>query len=90
MAVNEAAACGLPLVLSDQVGAAADLLLDGENGALVPVGDAGAAANALARLAADPSARAAAGARSRELVAGWSYEASAAAFVKTVRAAALR
>ena len=34
--VNEAAACGLPLVLSDRVGAAHDLLRDGENGALVP------------------------------------------------------
>ncbi len=31
--VNEAAACGLPLVLSDRVGAAHDLLRDGENGA---------------------------------------------------------
>ena len=30
--VNEAAACGLPLVLSDRVGAAHDLLRDGENG----------------------------------------------------------
>ena len=37
--VNEAAACGLPLVLSDRVGAAHDLLRDGENGALVPAGD---------------------------------------------------
>ena len=33
--VNEAAACGLPLVLSDRVGAAHDLLRDGENGVLV-------------------------------------------------------
>jgi glycosyltransferase involved in cell wall biosynthesis len=88
--VNEAAACGLPLVLSDRVGAAADLLRDGENGALVPVGDVTATAAALVRLAGDADARAAAGARSRELVAGWGYDASVAAFVKTVRAAALR
>ena len=42
--VNEAAACGLPLVLSDRVGAAHDLLRDGENGALVAAGDVAAAA----------------------------------------------
>ena len=42
--VNEAAACGLPLVLSDRVGAAFDLLEDGGNGLLVPVDDVAAAA----------------------------------------------
>ncbi len=47
--VNEAAACGLPLVLSDRVGAAHDLLRDGENGALVRAGDVDAAATGVAR-----------------------------------------
>ena len=37
--VNEAIACGLPLVLSDRVGAGHDLLHDGENGVLVHAGD---------------------------------------------------
>ena len=59
--VNEAAACGLPLVLSDQVGAAPDLLRDGENGALVPAGDVEAAAAAIRALAADPDASSCAG-----------------------------
>src|SRR5205085_5919320 len=62
--VNEAAASGLPLVLSDRVGAARDLLRDGENGLLVPAGDTDAAADALRRLAADPEVRARMGARS--------------------------
>jgi glycosyltransferase involved in cell wall biosynthesis len=88
--VNEAAACGLPLVLSDQVGAAADLLQDGENGALVPAGDVDAAASALRRYADDASARLAAGARSRELARRWGYEPSVEAFVEAVREAALR
>lgn len=85
--VNEAAACGLPLVLSDRVGAAADLLLDGENGSLVPVGDLRAAAAALRRLAESPELRAAQGARSRELVAGWGYGPSVEGFADAVRAA---
>ena len=61
MVVNEAAASGLPLVLSDRVGAASDLLEDGRNGVLVPVGDLDAAADALRALAVDPGARAATG-----------------------------
>ena len=52
--VNEAAACGLPLVLSDRVGAAHDLLRDGENGVLVAGGDVAAAA---ARSASSPPTR---------------------------------
>ncbi len=85
--VNEAAASGLPLVLSDRVGAAPDLLRDGENGALVAAGDVGAAAAALGRFL-DPAARFAAGARSREIVAAWGYEPSIASFVGAVREAA--
>ena len=46
--VNEAAACGLPLVLSDRVGAAADLLRTAKTDYLVTTGDSGAAAAALA------------------------------------------
>jgi glycosyltransferase involved in cell wall biosynthesis len=88
--VNEAAACGLPLVLSDRVGAAYDLLEDGVNGHLVRAGDISGAASALGRLAADRGAREAFGARSRELVQGWGYEPSVDDFVTAVRAAAAR
>lgn len=86
--VNEAAACGLPLVLSDRVGAAHDLLRDGENGALVGPGDVAAAARALRALAADPGLRAAQGARSRELAADWGYGPSVEGFLAAVREAA--
>jgi glycosyltransferase involved in cell wall biosynthesis len=86
--VNEAAACGLPLVLTDRVGAAHDLLRDGENGTLVPAGDVGAAARALRELAADEGLRRAQGARSRELAADWGYGPSVDGFVAAVREAA--
>ena len=88
--VNEAAACALPLVLSDHVGAAHDLLLDGENGFVVPAGDVEAAARALATLAADPGLRERFGARSRELAGGWGYEPSIEGFRTAVREAAAR
>jgi len=88
--VNEAAACGLPLVLSDRVGAAPDLLRDGENGALVPAGDVAAAAAALRRLADDAELRRSAGAASRRLVSGWGYGPSVESFVAAVREAARR
>jgi len=85
--VNEAAACGLPLVLSDRVGAAHDLLRDGANGSLVPAGDVEAAAKALSGLAADPDLRRAQGARSRELARDWGYGPSVEAFLAAVREA---
>ena len=87
---NEAAACGLPLVLSDRVGAAYDLLEDGRNGRLVPADDVAAAAEALRELAADPALRRAMGAASREIVAGWGYEPSIERLVAVVRRVAGR
>jgi glycosyltransferase involved in cell wall biosynthesis len=88
VAVNEAAASGLPLVLSDRVGAAHDLLRDGENGVLVRAGDVATAAAALRRLAADPDERRRMGARSRELIREWGYGPSVSGFLAAVRDAA--
>jgi glycosyltransferase involved in cell wall biosynthesis len=85
--VNEAAAAALPLVLSDRVGAARDLLRPGENGELVPPEDAQAAAAAIERLAADAGLRERYGGRSRELAADWGYEPNVDRFANAVRAA---
>jgi glycosyltransferase involved in cell wall biosynthesis len=67
MVLNEAAAAGLPLVATEEVGAAHDLIEDGVNGFRVPADDVEALAAALKRLAEDDPFRLAAGARSREL-----------------------
>lgn len=85
--VNEAMAFGLPLVLSEGVGAAVDLLLPDENGCIVPVGDAQAAGAAIARLASDAGLQARYGARSRELIGPWGYGPSVDAYVTAVTAA---
>jgi glycosyltransferase involved in cell wall biosynthesis len=88
--VNEAAVSGLPLVLSERVGAARDLIREGENGFVVPASDVQAAAQALAQLAGDPDRRRSFGTSSRELVSSWSYEASVESFLGAVRAAIAR
>jgi glycosyltransferase involved in cell wall biosynthesis len=88
--VNEAAASGLPLVLSDRVGAGADLLHHAENGFLVPAEDVPGATAALRRLVEDATLREQAGARSRELARGWGYERSIENFVAAVREATAR
>jgi glycosyltransferase involved in cell wall biosynthesis len=55
-ALIEAAACGRPIVTTDTVGCR-DVVRDGIEGFLVPVGGSEAAAAALVRLAADPALR---------------------------------
>jgi glycosyltransferase involved in cell wall biosynthesis len=57
MAMNEAAAAGLPLVASEAPGAAYDLIEEGVNGYRVPVEDADALRHVLQRVAADSSWR---------------------------------
>ncbi len=49
LVVNEALACGTPVVVSDAVGCAPDLVTEGESGAVYPVGDTAKLADALIR-----------------------------------------
>lgn len=67
MALSQAAAAGLPLVATEAVGAAWDLIEPGVNGYRVPVGDEDALREALSQALADDAWRAEAGLRSREL-----------------------
>jgi phosphatidylinositol alpha 1,6-mannosyltransferase len=72
--IQEAAASGLPVV-APAVGGPVDLVDDGVTGCLVPPGEAGALASAVARLAADPAARAAQGQAGRQRVSARSWAA---------------
>jgi glycosyltransferase involved in cell wall biosynthesis len=74
VSVEEALACGLPVVASSRVGAAHDLVTAGANGGTYPRGDAAALARAVtAALALDRTAVAAA---NRAILARWDYAAS--------------
>ena len=72
----EAAACGTPTVASDAPGLR-ESVRDGETGLLVPHGDVGALADALARIAADPALRDRLGAGAVAFASGLSWDASA-------------
>ncbi|MGH3933010.1 MAG: glycosyltransferase, partial [Pseudonocardiaceae bacterium] len=62
--VIESMAAGVPVVATD-CGALRDMITDGDEGFLVPVGDAAALADRIARLAADPALRTRQGLRGR-------------------------
>ena len=66
-ALLEAAACGRPMVATDVPGCR-EICREGETGFLVPPRNSGAAADALAHLAADPALRARLGRAGRALV----------------------
>lgn len=71
LVVNEACLFSLPLILSDQVGAGADLLVPGENGFVFAVGDVNALAGYVEELAGDAAKRKAMGSRSSQILGNW-------------------
>ena len=75
MVLNEGAQAGLPLVATEESGAAHDLVEEGVNGFRVPAGDVAALRHALAMLAGDAELRHSFGARSRELATRFTPEA---------------
>lgn len=80
----EAAACGTPTVASDSPGLR-ESVIDGETGLLVPHGDVPALCEALGALLADADRRREMGRKARTFAEGFSWDASADAFEKTLR-----
>ena len=68
LVVNEAMACGIPAIVSDQVGCGPDLVREGVTGATFLMGDVDALAQRLIELAGYPTRLRAMGAAARELV----------------------
>lgn len=73
LAVNEVMATGRPVVVSDQVGCARDLVTNGLNGFIFPAGDVDALAEALTRVLADRDRAARMGMASTQIMAKWSF-----------------
>lgn len=70
--INEAMACGLPVVVTDRCGSLGDIVQESDNAFVYPAGDADALARSLDAMM-DDARRAQMGMRSREIIATWSY-----------------
>lgn len=81
--VNEAMASGCPVIVSSEVGAAADLVTDGVEGFVFPAGDVRALASSLERALEDPNTLCDMGVAAARRIANWDFEAD----VRGLRAA---
>lgn len=71
--INEAMACGLPVIVTDRCGSIGDIVLENENAFIYPAGDAAALRDALDTIVSDDALRSRMGQRSREIIAGWDF-----------------
>ncbi|HMA22171.1 MAG TPA: glycosyltransferase family 4 protein [Gemmatimonadaceae bacterium] len=74
LVVNEAMASGIPAIVSDQVGCAPDLIVEGETGSVFKAGDVDALAKAISSLASDRGALERTAAATRARVANFSLD----------------
>ncbi len=71
--INEAMACGLPVIVTDRCGSIGDIVLEGENAFIYPAGDAAALAVSMTRLADDETLRRRMAERSRQIIDTWTF-----------------
>ena len=74
LVVNEVMNAGRAVIVSDQVGAAADLVENGENGIVFPAGNVAALTDALRQTLSDPERCRRMGERSRQIIGGWGFD----------------
>lgn len=87
LVVNEAMICGLPVAVSDRVGARFDLVRQGENGYVFPAGGVEELAGILREILPDAEHRARMGAAARERMRTWSPREYADGLVRGVELA---
>jgi glycosyltransferase involved in cell wall biosynthesis len=85
LVINEAMACGLPVVATEPVGAGPDLLHEGGNGYVVPARDPPALADAILKVLATPETAAAMGEVSREIIKHFGIEQQAQGFIEAIQ-----
>jgi len=74
LVVNEAMACGLPVIVSDRVGCARDLVRPAETGLIVSSGCVSELASAICELTGDDAARRHMGQAAERLISHWTLQ----------------
>jgi glycosyltransferase involved in cell wall biosynthesis len=90
LAVNEAMNAAKPVVVSDRVGCARDLVRDGLNGFVFPVGDIGALAERLRRLTDEPETARRMGEQSVRVIEKWNFDADIHGLLQALGSTAVR
>jgi glycosyltransferase involved in cell wall biosynthesis len=72
--VNEAMACGLPVIVTDRCGSIGDIVVPDDNAFIYPAGDAHALAALMTRLIDDPELRLKMAERSLQIIDAWTFE----------------
>ena len=75
---------GTAVIVSDQVGAAADLVTDGETGYVISVGDIDALTDRLRRMTINPALAKSMGDHSLQLISRWDFEADVAGLLEAL------
>jgi glycosyltransferase involved in cell wall biosynthesis len=88
LVVNEAMLCGLPVAVSDRVGARFDLVRPGENGYVFPAGDVEALAAILRQFLPDPEKKVYMGVAAQQRMETWSPQEYVEGMVRAVNSIA--
>lgn len=87
LVVNEAMACGLPVIAANTVGSSDDLIVHGQNGYVYSWDNLDALANALDRLAGDAGLRTRMGAASQSRIQQFTHRTAVPEFVAAIKEA---
>lgn len=88
--VNEAMLCGCPVLASDRVGAARDLIEEGQTGYVYACGDTEALAKAMSRIFLEPEESQEVAYRAKKRMESWSYRETIESTLEGVQRAILR
>jgi glycosyltransferase involved in cell wall biosynthesis len=71
--INEAMACGLPVIVTDRCGSIGDIVQEHDNAFIYPAGDSASLRDALDTIVSDDALRSRMGERSRAIIADWDF-----------------